>query len=161
MTFTNINNNQAQYVEQFQKFQADEQLALMWYIYEEVGPQITPAADSNSTGMDIARGWFDRVQEMSQDKQLQVQRDIVARKDSEISRQYGSLDSSTKLSFWYLLAQGIENGSIVPVPGDFSLSNDAQNFLNTLKGMNFNDQISLMKSVVLPMGFASPRQTQV
>lgn len=161
MTFTNIRNNQAEAVRAFQQFGVDDQLALLWYLYTDMRDQITPSPNSNETGFDIAKSWYDRLKQMSQEQQLQAQREIAGRKETEISREYGALDSSTKLMFWYLLGRGIDSGEIVAVPSNYQMSNSAQQFLNEAKQMDFNDQITFARSVVLPMGFGSPQQTQI
>ena len=49
------------------------------------------------------------------------QRDIAGKADTRLSRQYGSLSPETKLAFWYLLAQGMESGTIIPMPPNYEL----------------------------------------
>jgi hypothetical protein len=161
MTFTNIKNNQKEAVQAFQRFNVDEQLALLWYLYKDIGSQISPEPNDNSTGAAIAGSWFDQVKQASKEEQLQIQRDVASRKDTEISRQYGALDSSTKLFFWYALAQGMDDGSIIQVPSDYSLPEQAQSFLEQLKPLSLEDKITFAKSVVLPMGSGSPQSTQI
>ncbi|NJO75707.1 MAG: Orange carotenoid protein [Leptolyngbyaceae cyanobacterium RM1_406_9] len=161
MTFTNIKNNQSDAVRAFQGFNVDDQLALLWYLYKDIGSQISPEPNANSTGSPIAGSWFDQVKQASKEEQLQIQRDIATRQDTEYSRQYGSLDSSTKLFFWYLLAQGMEEGSIIQVPSNYSLPKQAQQFLEQLKPLSLEDKITFAKSVVLPMGSGSPQSTQI
>lgn len=161
MTFTNVNNNQAQMVKTFRGFNTDEQLALLWYAYTLVGDRIMPSANPSETGMPIAQALYDQIAAASQDDQLKMQREIVASQDTSISRTYGEMNSSAKLSLWYLLAQGIEQGEIIPVLEDFKQSDHAQPFLDQLKGIEFNDQIMFLRSVVLPMGIGSPETTRV
>jgi len=161
MTFTNIKNNQKEAVQAFQRFSVDEQLALLWYLYTDIGSQISPEPNDNSTGAPIAGSWFQQVKQASKEEQLQIQRDIAARKDTEYSHQYGALDSSTKLFFWYLLAQGMDEGSIIQVPSDYNLPEQAQSFLEQLKPLSLEDKITFAKSVVLPMGSGSPQSTQI
>lgn len=161
MTFTNIKNNQKEAVQAFQGFNVDEQLAILWYLYKDIGGQISPEPNDNSTGAVVAGSWFNQVKQASKEEQLQIQRDVASRKDTEISRQYGSLDSSTKLFFWYALAQGMDDGSIIQVPSDYQLPQQAQSFLEQLKPLSLEDKITFAKSVVLPMGSGSPQSTQI
>jgi len=42
---------------------------------------------------------------MSHDQQLQLQRDLINKADNEYTRMYGSMSDTTKLLFWYRLAQ--------------------------------------------------------
>ncbi|ELR97197.1 orange carotenoid protein N-terminal domain-containing protein [Gloeocapsa sp. PCC 73106] len=140
-------------VEAFQKLSVDEQLALFWFIYTEMGESITPAAPGAGTASpDIAKGLFNQVQEMSFEEQLQVQRDLVARKNSQISRQYGSLSDTTKLLFWYLLAQGMSNSVIIPLPEDYQLSSQSEELFQQIKNLEFSQQITLFRDIVGPMG---------
>jgi len=43
---------------------------------------------------------------MPHEQQLQLQRDLINKADSEYTRMYGSMSETTKLLFWYRLAQG-------------------------------------------------------
>jgi hypothetical protein len=73
----------------FKALSTDQKLALLWYIYKEVGKSITPAAPGASTASHaIAEGIFQQVLEMGHEEQLQVQRDLVECKDGEIGRMY-------------------------------------------------------------------------
>ncbi|MBD2060365.1 Orange carotenoid protein [Oculatella sp. FACHB-28] len=161
MTFTNIKNNQKEAVQAFQQFNIDEQLALLWYLYKDIGNQISPEPNDNSTGSPIAGSWVNQIKQAPKEEQLQIQRDIASRKDTEYSHQYGALDSSTKLFFWYALAQSMDEGSVIQVPSDYNLPEQAQGFLEQLKPLSLEDKITFAKSVVLPMGSGSPQSTQI
>jgi hypothetical protein len=150
---TATSNNDRQIVEGFQALDVDQQLALFWFIYKEMGNSITPAAPGASTASEpIAQGLFDQVKAMSRDEQLQVQRDLIARKDSTISREYGALSDTTKLLFWYLLAVGMDEQTIIPMPTNYQLSDAAQNVLNQLKQTEFEQQMNIFRDIVSPMG---------
>ncbi|AFZ00974.1 orange carotenoid protein N-terminal domain-containing protein [Calothrix sp. PCC 6303] len=137
----------------FQQLDVDQQLALFWFIYTEMGESITPAAPNASTvSPAIAEGLFNQVKEMSYDEQLQVQRDLIQRKNSLISREYGALSDTTKLLFWYLLAQGMDKAEIIPMPEDYKLSSQADEAFQQIKGLEFNEQITLFRDIVAPMG---------
>ena len=94
---------------------------------------------------------------MSHEEQLQVQRDLINKADTEYTRMYGSLGETTKLLFWYLLAQGMDNATIIPLPSDYKLSSQAEEVLNKIKGMEFEQQITVFRDYVAPMG-AEPKQ---
>lgn len=152
MTFTRSNVAEP-LVKAFQALDGDQQLALFWFIYTEMGKSITPAAPGASTvSPAIAEGLFNQVKALSRDEQLQVQRDLVARRNTQLTREYGALGDTTKLLFWYLLAQGMSNGTIVPMPQDYQLSSQAEDLFNQIKGMEFNQQIALFRDIVSPMG---------
>ncbi len=131
----------------------DEQLALFWFIYKEMGSSITPAAPGASTvSPDIAEGLFNQVKELSHEKQLQIQRDLINKADTEYSRMYGSMSDTTKLLFWYRLAQGMENATIIPMPANYQLSDPGQEVFNRIKEIPFEQQITLFRDYVSPMG---------
>jgi hypothetical protein len=137
----------------FQQLDADQQLALFYFIYKEMGSAVTPAAPAASTvSPEIAEGLFAQVKELSQEEQLQVQRDLIAHQNTYMTRTYGALSDTTKLLFWYLLAQGMDEGTIVPMPPDYQLSGEGEHLLTEIKALEFNQQITLFRNIVSPMG---------
>jgi hypothetical protein len=152
MTYT-TSNTANEILTAFQGLDADQQLALFYFIYKEMGNSVTPAAPAASTvSPEIAQGLFDQVAQLSQDEQLQLQRDLIARKNTQLTREYGALSDTTKLLFWYFLAQGMDSGSIIPMPSDYKLSNQAQQLLGKVQGLEFQQQITLFRDFVSPMG---------
>ena len=142
-----------EHVKAFQSLNVDEQLALFWFIYKEIGGSITPAAPGASTASpEIAEGLFNQVKELSHEQQLQVQRDLINKVDTLISREYGSLGDTTKLLFWYRLSQGMENGTIIPIPDDYQLSSESKALFGRIQGLEFEQQITLFRDYVSPMG---------
>jgi Orange carotenoid protein, N-terminal len=129
----------------------DDQLGLLWFVYTEMGESITPAAPGAS-GSDIAQGLFDRVKELPHEEQLQVMRDIASKANTEISRIYGSMSPETKLAFWYFLAVGMDEGTIIPMPPDYQLPAAGQALLGKIQGMDFQQQIDFLRGTVLEMG---------
>ena len=135
----------------FKGLDVDTQLALLWFVYTKIGSSVTPAAPGAS-GSEIAQGLFNQVKELPHEQQLQVQRDIASNADTLISREYGSLSPETKLAFWYFLAQGMENGTIIPMPPDYELRQEGKDLLTQIESMDFNQQIDFLRGAVLPMG---------
>lgn len=138
------------------KLSIDDQLAFLWFVYTDMGTAITPAAPGTA-GEDIAGGLYNQVKEKSHEEQLQIQRDIANKKDTVISREYGSLGENTKLLFWYLLAQGMENGEIVPMPENYEMAQEGKQLLAKIFGMEYEEQITFLREAVIPMG-AAPKQ---
>jgi hypothetical protein len=134
-----------------QSLSVDDQLGLLWFVYTEMGKSITPAAPGAS-GSDIAQGLFDRVKELPYEEQLQVMRDIASKNNTEISRIYGSLSPETKLAFWYFLAVGMDEGTIIPMPPDYQLPEAGKVLLGELQNMDFQQQIDFLRGTVLEMG---------
>lgn len=140
-------------IEAIHNLDTDQQLALFWFIYTEMGASITPAAPGASTAApDIAEGLFKQVAEMNKEEQLQIQRDLIDRKNSQVSRQYGALSDTTKLLFWYLLAQGMSAGTIIQVPAEYEMGGSAKQVFEQVKALEFNEQITLFRDYVAPMG---------
>lgn len=135
----------------FQGMDVDQQLAVLWFVYTKMGKSITPAAPGAS-GSDIAQGLFNQVKELPHEEQLQVQRDIASKANTQISREYGSLSPETKLAFWYFLAQGMDSGTIIPMPPNYELSQAGKDLLAKIEGMDFQHQIDFLRGAVLPMG---------
>jgi Orange carotenoid protein, N-terminal len=154
MTFTQTGDPTIrEHVQAFQGLDVDEQLALFWFIYKEMGKSITPAAPGASTvSPQIAEGLFNQVKNLSHEEQLQLQRDLITGTDNQLTREYGSLGDTTKLLFWYLLAQGMENATIIPMPANYQLSSQADELLKKIKGIPFEQQITLFRDYVSPMG---------
>ncbi|MBW4622025.1 MAG: Orange carotenoid protein [Cyanosarcina radialis HA8281-LM2] len=152
MTYT-TSNSATDLVSSFQSLDADQQLALFYFVYKEMGNSITPAAPQASTvSPEIAEGLFNQVKEISHEEQLQLQRDLIAKKNTLISREYGALSDTTKLLFWYRLAQGMDDGTIIPMPPDYQLSQQAQTLLGQIQGLEFEQQITFFRDIVSPMG---------
>lgn len=152
MTFVSSNTATEQ-LKAFQSLETDEQLALFWFIYKEMGGAITPAAPGASTvSPEIAEALFNQVKELSPEEQLQLQRDLIDRKNTLLTREYGALSDTTKLLFWYRLAQGMDNGTIIPIPPTYELSESGKGLLEQIKQLEFNEQITLFRDFVGPMG---------
>ncbi|WP_035984975.1 orange carotenoid protein N-terminal domain-containing protein [Leptolyngbya sp. KIOST-1] len=150
--YTAAVNNPDQALKVFKGLDVDEQLALLWFIYEQMGDSVTPAAPG-SASPEIATGLYNQVKEQDQQQQLEIMR-AIARSDqsNQIGREYGSLSANTKLAFWYFLAQGMDSGDIIPMPDDYELTNQGQDLLAALETMDFEGQITLLRNAVEGMG---------
>jgi Orange carotenoid protein, N-terminal len=148
-----ISNVKPELTSAFTALLTDQQLALLWFIYKEVGKSITPAAPGASTAAPaIAEGLFKQVLEMTHEEQLQVQRDLVERKNNLISREYGALSNTTKLLFWYLLAQGMDRSEIIPMPEGYTLETQSSQCLQQLQELEHSEQITVLRDLVVNMG---------
>jgi Orange carotenoid protein, N-terminal len=131
----------------------DQQLTLLWCIYKEIGKSITPAAPgATKASPAIAEGLFKQVSEMPHEAQLQVQRDLVEHKNSLISREYGALSNTTKLLFWYLLAQGMDRSEIIPMPENYPVAAQALEVMKQLQQLEHSQQITILRDLVADMG---------
>lgn len=137
--------------ERIQSLTTDEQLAALWYIYTEMGKTITPAAPG-AASMQFAEGLLNRVKSAAFDQQLQIMRDLVNRKNSEISRAYGVLTNNTKLAFWYQLAEWMREGTVVPMPSNYKASRVVQQAIESLRQLDMGQQLTVLRNVVSGMG---------
>lgn len=150
--YTAAVNNSDQAITIFKRLDVDEQLALLWFVYEQMGDSITPAAPG-SASPEIATGLYNQVKEQEHQQQLETMREIARGDDSsQISREYGSLAANTKLAFWYFLAQGMTTGEIIPMPDDYELTDQGQDLLAALETMGFEEQITILRSAAEGMG---------
>ena len=133
-------------LETFQRFDVDTQLALLWFGYLDLKEQLNPAPPESVEA--IAKAVFDQIQELSKEEQLQAQRDII----NGASQTYNSLSPNTKLDVWLLLAQGMDNGSVIQVPSDYQLPGETDEFVALIKKLEFEQRVNFMLSVVQAFG---------
>ncbi|MEH1875153.1 orange carotenoid protein N-terminal domain-containing protein [Nostoc sp.] len=134
-------------LETFKGFDVDTQLALLWFGYLDLKEQLNPAPPESVEA--IAKAVFDQIQDLSQEEQLQAQRDII----NGASQTYNSLSPNTKLDVWLLLAQGMDNGTVIQVPSDYQLPGETDEFVALVKKLEFEQRVNFMLSVV--QGFGS------
>lgn len=135
---------------EFRQFDADTQLALLWYGYLDLKENLNPNPDHKVEG--LGKALYDHVQVLSKEDRLNAQRNIAARNDTQISREYGALSPSAKLEFWLLLAQGMEEDTIINVPDDYQLPESTNQFVETIKGLDFEERINFTRNAVAEMG---------
>lgn len=155
MTFANLRMNPDLAIETFARQSADDQLALLWYVYTKIGESVTPAAP-DAASPEIVEGLFNQVKQLSHNQQLDEMRNLAIKRSTTISREYGSLSANSKLAFWYRLAKGMDNGTIVPMPSEYHLSDETRELLAAVETMDFEQQITFLRNSVNPMG-AEPR----
>ncbi len=153
MTYA-TNDTTKKALEAFQGFDVDTQLGLLWFGYKDLKDKLTPA--NASTSQDTAGAVFDQFKTMSHEEQLQAQRDIASKTDNDISRTYSALSSSGKLDLWLRLAQGMESGTIIPVPSDYELPAETKDFVDMITSLEFEERINFTRSLVVEMG-ANPK----
>ncbi|MGH1392614.1 MAG: orange carotenoid protein N-terminal domain-containing protein [Trichormus sp.] len=135
----------------FQSLSVDDQLAVLWYAYTEMGRSITPAA-TGAARLQLAEGLLNQIKQMSHSEQLQVMRDLAGKKNTQFTRSYGILSANTKLAFWYELSELMVKGYVVPVPADYQISRDGFQVLQAIKELDFGQQITVLRRVVSEMG---------
>jgi hypothetical protein len=136
----------------FDKLNIDDQLALLWFAYTEMGRSITPAAPG-AARLILAQGILDQIKQMSPAAQTQVMTDLAGRADTPISRSYGSFSVNTKLGFWYELGEMMQKGLVARIPAGYEMTTEASTVLETIKSLDAGQQITVLRNTVLNMGF--------
>lgn len=131
----------------FKSLPVDDQLAALALIYTEVSGAIS-SATLKRTSPEVAVEEVHQIEHMSQEEQLLTLRDLLTGAGSStITLEYQSLDTNTRLSMWYQLAQKM-GSAIAAIPNEYTVSSQLAEFLNSLKSMEFEHLVSFLSSVV-------------
>lgn len=139
-------------VEAFNQLSAEEQLALIWFAYTEMGTNITVAAPG-AANMIIAQGILEQIKQMPPVAQTQVMCDLANRADTPICRSYASFSMNLKLGFWNQLGEWMEQGLVAPIPQGYKLSSKANAVLQAIRDADSGQQITILRNAVVSMGF--------
>lgn len=130
----------------------EDQLALIWYAYLEMGKTITIAAPG-AARMQFAEPVLNRIRAMNFAEQSQVMCDLANHADTELARWYASWSVNIKLGFWYQLGVWMEQGIVAPIPEGYQLSANAAAVLSSLKTIDKGQQITVLRNFVVDMGY--------
>ncbi|MEA5559010.1 orange carotenoid protein N-terminal domain-containing protein [Nodularia spumigena] len=148
---THLENGVTTTTDLFKSLSVDDQLALLWYVYTEMGRSITPAAPG-AARMQFAEGVLNQIKQMSHAQQLDVMRDLAAKRNTQISRSYGIWSVNTKLAFWFELSELMVQGLVAPMPLNYQPSRDVVKVLEAIKQLDFGQQITVLRNTVVNMG---------
>jgi membrane protease subunit (stomatin/prohibitin family) len=107
-------------IARFNQLNAEDQLALIWFAYTEMGTTITIAAPG-AASMVFAEGLMNQIRQMSQIEQSQAMCDLANRADTPVCRAYAGFTANIKLGFWYQLGEWMEQGIVAPIPEGYKL----------------------------------------
>ncbi|MBD2612959.1 MAG: Orange carotenoid protein [Nostoc sp. GBBB01] len=141
-----VNESTKPALEIFRRFDVDTQLGILWFGYLDIKNQLQPAPPPSVES--LGKAVFDRIKVLSHQEQLQAQRDLLQGKANDISQSYNTLIPNAKLEVWLLLAQGMEDGTIIPAPSDYQLPSETDKFTAIIKQLDFEQRINFMLSVV-------------
>ena len=136
----------------FRLLSAEDQLALIWYAYLEMGSSITIAAPG-AARMQFAEPVLNQIKAMDFSAQSQVMCDLANRSDTPIGRTYANWSVNIKLGFWYQLGEWMADGLVAPIPEGYQLSANAASVLAAVKGIEQGQQITVLRNFVVDMGF--------
>ena len=141
-------------IARFSQLSAEDQLALIWFAYLEMGSTITVAA-LGAASMQFAQITMDKIKQMPPLEQTQTMCDLANRADTEISRTYATWTPNIKLGFWYQLGEWMEQGYVAPIPKGYKLSANAAAVLQAIRNLESGQQITVLRNSVVDMGFDS------
>jgi hypothetical protein len=136
----------------FSLLSAEDQLALIWFAYLEMGSTITVAAPG-AASMQFAEPTLNQIKAMDFQAQSQVMCDLASRIDTPIGRTYAYWSVNIKLGFWHQLGEWMAAGLVAPIPEGYQLSANASAVLSSLKAVEKGQQITLLRNFVVDMGF--------
>jgi hypothetical protein len=139
-------------IARFSQLSAEDQLALIWFAYTEMGTTITIAAPG-AANMVLAEGTLEQVRQMSFSEQTQFMCDLTNRADTPLCRIYASWSANIKLGFWYQLGQWMEKGLVEPIPPGYKLSANASAVLQAIRDLEQGQQITVLRNCVVDMGY--------
>ncbi len=144
-------------IARFEQLNAEDQLALIWFAYLEMGKTITVAAPG-ATSMVLAENTLNEMLKMKPVEQSQAMCDLANREDTPISRTYASWTPNLKLGFWYQLGEYMNQGKIAPIPDGYQLSANANAVLLTIEGLEQGQQITVLRNMVVDMGYEKGKE---
>lgn len=139
-------------IARFSQLSAEDQLALIWFAYLEMGKTITIAAPG-AASMVLAESTLNEIKGMSPQQQSQVMCDLANRADTPICRTYAVWSANIKLGFWYQLGEFMEEGIVAPIPQGYQLSANANAVLDAIKQLESGQQITVLRNAVVDMGY--------
>ncbi len=158
---TSASKSESQQVQAFKRLNTDEQLAVLALIYN----QIADSLPSGSLTGASANGLVTQVEQLSQQEQLDALRDLLPAQKTDQDEvvldphpskalvelatggntvktgEYGSLDTDSKLAFWYQLAQKL-GSTVTAIPTDYHVSSEATEFLNSFSRLDREQQLT-------------------
>ena len=139
-------------IERFNQLKVEDQLALIWFAYTEMGKTITIAAPG-STSMIFAQKLLEQIKQMSSAEQTRVMCNLANHADTPICRSYSFFTTNLKLGFWNQLGEWMEEGLIAPIPKGYKLSSEANSVLEAITNADPGQQITILRNTVVNMGF--------
>jgi hypothetical protein len=139
-------------IARFTQLNAEDQLALIWFAYLEMGKTITVAAPG-AANMQFAEPTLDQIRGMNFKEQTQVMCDLANRDDTPICRTYGVWSVNIKLGFWFRLGEWMEQGLVAPIPDGYKLSANASSVLQAIRNLDSGQQITVLRNAVVGMGY--------
>ncbi len=143
-------------IARFNLLSPEDQLALVWFAYLEMGKTITVAAPG-AASMVLAEPTLNEIKAMSFQQQAQVMCDLANRADTPVCRTYAIWTPNVKLGFWYQLGQWMDQGLVAPIPDGYQLSANAASVLDAIRKADPGQQITILRNAVVDMGYETSK----
>jgi hypothetical protein len=139
-------------IARFNQLSAEDQLALIWFAYLEMGKTITVAA-LGAASMQLADLTLQEILKLDFAGQTQVMGDLANRSDTPLCRTYSTWSPNIKLGFWYQLGKWMDEGKVAPIPADYKPSANASAVLQAIRQLEAGQQITVLRNCVVDMGY--------
>lgn len=139
-------------IARFSQLSPEDQLALIWFAYLEMGKSITIAAPG-AANMALAERTLNDFRNMTPQEQTQAMCDLANRADTPFCRTYAVWSPNIKLGFWYQLGLWMDEGVVAPIPEGYKLSANATSVLAAIEKLEPGQQITVLRNTVVDMGY--------
>ncbi|MEA5464823.1 orange carotenoid protein N-terminal domain-containing protein [Leptothoe sp. PORK10 BA2] len=148
-----VSNVVPELVQSFNQLKAEDQLALLWFTYTEMGLTIIPAA-MEVVPMVFVEKVLTQIKQMSPLEQTQAMCDLVNHTDTPLCQTYSSFSTNVKLGFWYQLSEWMQQNIVAPIPKGYKLSRQASVWLKDIRPLEGGQQLTILQDIVANMGYA-------
>jgi len=146
-TATDYRHSLADYVTKFKSLNTDDQLAVLWEVYQGLGAERIENPDDNKES-DNSSDLHNTLKSQSNDEQYQFMRDVLSESDNDSVKAYRQLSDTTKVALWYRLGQGMESNEVVGT-GEYSLSDEAKEIVSAITSISFEQKYIFMRDALL------------
>lgn len=144
----------------FQRLCPSDQMGVFWHIYTDLSYLVMPIAPSSSRSQQV-KGLLRHIQAMAHAEQLQAIQTLFTKTNSSIASAYGALSPSTKLAFWYWLAELIAAEVVVSLPSSADCSQAAQDLLAAIEQLSISQQVAVLRAIASSLGIDQSTSRQV
>ncbi len=137
----------------YNKLGVDDKLAFLYFLYEAMGDEVTPAAPT-AADPNLAPVLLGDFYDLSWEEQLAVMRQIANGDDTEYSRSYGGLTPNNQLVVWFAWAQDMGD-AVVDLPADYEATDSVNSLLDRVEQLEFQQQISVLREIASKMGYSN------
>jgi len=140
-------NASANIKQQFSDLSTDDQLIVLWRVYEGLDTTAVENPDDNAES-DSSVELYDHLKESSKNEQYQFMRDVLSGERNDQTSAYYELSNTNKVALWYRLGEGMSESSVVEVPSDYPLSDQAQEIVSSINAVDFEQKFIIMRDII-------------